>query len=224
MPCQWPKTDRFFQGTPNILSRVSSCHRIPGRRERIHVTPDLAIHMVWISIGLVWLAAASSLKSVARTEPLGSRLFHTLAIVPAFLLLFDSHLNVGVLNRRFVPSTSAVWWTGFALTLAGAALAIWARLLLGANWSATVTVKQNHELMQTGPYAIVRHPIYSGFLLAMLGTAIAFGEVRGLIALILAFIAWRVKSLIEERFMLDQFGEQYAQYKREVKALIPFVL
>ena len=194
------------------------------RHEPIRVTPDLAILIVWLSVGLVWLAAASSLKSVARAEPPGSRLFHTLAIVPAFLLLFDSHLNIGVLNRRFIPDTPAVWWTGFALTVAGAALAIWARLLLGANWSANVTVKQNHELKRTGPYAVVRHPIYSGFLLAMLGTAIAFGEIRGLIALVLAFIAWRVKSLVEERFMLDQFGEQYAQYKRDVKALIPFVL
>jgi protein-S-isoprenylcysteine O-methyltransferase len=155
---------------------------------------------------------------------MGSRLFHILAIALAFLLLFDSRLNAGVLNRRFVPDAPAVWWTGFALSVAGAALAIWARLLLGANWSATVTVKQNHELMRTGPYAVVRHPIYSGFLSAMLGTAIAFGEVRGLIALVLAFIAWRVKSLVEERFMQDQFGEQYAQYKRDVKALIPFVL
>jgi protein-S-isoprenylcysteine O-methyltransferase Ste14 len=191
---------------------------------KTRVSLDPAILTVWIIVGLVWLAASVSLKSVAREEPLGSRLFHILAIALAFFLLFDLHLNAGVLNRRFVPDTPAVWWTGFALTVAGAALAIWARLLLGANWSATVTVKQNHELKRTGPYAIVRHPIYSGFLLAMLGTAIAFGEIRGLIAFALAFIAWRMKSLIEERFMLDQFGEQYARYKREVKALIPFVL
>jgi protein-S-isoprenylcysteine O-methyltransferase Ste14 len=188
------------------------------------MTLDLAILTVWIIVGLVWLAASASLKSVARTEPLGSRLFHILGIALAFLLLFDSHLPIPALNRRFVPDTPAVWWTGFALTVAGAALAIWARLLLGANWSATVTVKQDHELMRTGPYAAVRHPIYSGFLLAMLGTAIAFGEIRGLIGLVIALIAWRMKSLIEERFMLDQFGEQYARYKREVKALIPFVL
>jgi protein-S-isoprenylcysteine O-methyltransferase Ste14 len=188
------------------------------------MTLDLAILVVWIIVGLVWLAASASLKSVVRAEPLRSRLFNLLAILLAFLLLFNSHLNVGVLNRRFIPDAPAVWWTGFALTVTGAALAIWARLLLGANWSANVTVKQNHELKRTGPYSIVRHPIYSGFLLAMLGTAIAFGEVRGLIAFALALVAWRMKSLIEERFMLDQFGRQYAQYKREVKALIPFVL
>jgi protein-S-isoprenylcysteine O-methyltransferase Ste14 len=188
------------------------------------MTLDLAILIVWMTIGLVWLAASASLKSVAREEPWGSRLFHILGIAVAFLLLFDSRLPIPVLNRRFVPDTPAVWWTGFVLTVAGAAIAVWARLLLGANWSATVTVKQNHELKRTGPYAIVRHPIYSGFLLAMLGTAIAFGEIRGLIAFVLALVAWRMKSLIEERFMLDQFGEQYARYKREVKALIPFVL
>jgi protein-S-isoprenylcysteine O-methyltransferase Ste14 len=188
------------------------------------VTLYLAILSVWIIVGLVWLAASASLKSVAREEPWGSRLFHILGITVAFFLLFDSHLPIPVLNRPFVPDTPAVWWIGFALAVAGAAIAIWARLLLGANWSATVTVKQDHELMRTGPYAVVRHPIYSGFLLAMLGTAIAFGEVRGLFAFVIALIAWRAKSLIEERFMLDQFGEKYARYKREVKALIPFVL
>lgn len=188
------------------------------------MTLDNAILIVWIIVGLVWLAASASLKSVARTEPMGSRLFHILAITLAFWLLFDSRLNAGVLNHRFVPGTPAIWWTGFSLTVAGAGLAIWARLLLGTNWSATVTVKHNHELQRTGPYSIVRHPIYSGFLLAMLGTAIAFGEIRGLVAFVLALIAWRVKSLVEERFMLDQFGEQYARYRREVKALIPFVL
>ncbi len=182
-----------------------------------------AILAVWLCAGAVWLVSAASLKSIARVEGQGSRLVHLLIMTAAFLLIFDPRLNVGRLNAHFVEDGPAAWWIGFALTVAGVAFAIWARFALGGNWSANVTVKQNHELKRTGPYAFVRHPIYSGFLLGLLGTAIAFGEWRDLIGVVLGLIGWRGKSLIEERFMTEQFGEQYQQYKREVKALIPFV-
>jgi protein-S-isoprenylcysteine O-methyltransferase Ste14 len=97
------------------------------------------------------------------------------------------------------------------------------RALLGSNWSATVTVKQHHELIRRGPYAIVRHPIYSGFLLGVLGTALALGEVRGLVALALAFAGWYLKARNEEQFLVEQFGDAYVGYRRNVKQLIPFV-
>ena len=145
-------------------------------------------------------------------------------IVLAALLFAFRGRHLPWLNASFVPPTMAFHWLGLLITALGLAFAVWARVHLGRNWSGTVTVKENHELIRSGPYGLVRHPIYSGFLLAMLGTAIAFGEIRGLIAFVLAFIAWRAKSLIEERFMLDQFGDRYARYKRDVKALIPFVL
>jgi len=120
----------------------------------------------------------------------------------------------------------SVWaaLAGLALTVIGVAVAIWARLILGTNWSAVVTIKQDHEIIRRGPYSIVRHPIYSGGLLALLGTAIAFGELRGLIGLALIFIAWWMKSRLEESFMEEQFGAAYARYRRDVKGLIPFVL
>ena len=97
-------------------------------------------------------------------------------------------------------------------------------MILGANWSALVTIKQDHQIIRRGPYALVRHPIYSGGLLALFGTAIAFGELRGLAGFALVFIAWWLKSRLEESFLESQFGASYTQYKREVKGLIPFVL
>jgi protein-S-isoprenylcysteine O-methyltransferase len=95
--------------------------------------------------------------------------------------------------------------------------------MLGGNGSATVTVKPDHRLIRQGPYTIVRHPIYTGFLLGLLGTALALGELRGIVGLALAFIGWRMKSRLEEAFMAAQFGAEYTEYQREVKALIPFV-
>lgn len=177
----------------------------------------------WIFIGVLWLLASFSSKTTVRTQSAGSRVVQTCLTLAAYLLLFGRSLRVGPLAWRILPDSPLVAYVGLALTLGGIAFAIWARLLLGTNWSSTVTLKENHQLVRSGPYAIVRHPIYSGLLLAILGTAIAWGEVRGLLALILAIIGWRLKFRVEESFMMGQFGSEYAQYKREVKALIPFV-
>jgi len=100
---------------------------------------------------------------------------------------------------------------------------VWARLVLGRNWSGTVTVKQEHTLVRQGPYVIVRHPIYTGLLAAGLGTAIAYGQIRGLIAVALFLLLFILKIRIEERFMREQFGDDYRIYQEQVKALIPFV-
>ncbi len=100
---------------------------------------------------------------------------------------------------------------------------VWARLHLGRNWSGTVTIKDGHELITSGPYALVRHPIYTGLLLAMLGSALALGDWRGVAAFALAAGAlWR-KLRVEESWMQQQFGDAYQAYSQRVAALIPFV-
>jgi protein-S-isoprenylcysteine O-methyltransferase Ste14 len=94
---------------------------------------------------------------------------------------------------------------------------------LAGNWSGSVTLKQDHELIRTGPYRFVRHPIYTGALIAVLGTAFAIGQLRGLLAFALTFFAFRYKSQIEERLMIENFGDAYRSYRSSVKALIPFI-
>jgi protein-S-isoprenylcysteine O-methyltransferase Ste14 len=113
---------------------------------------------------------------------------------------------------------------GFVLTLLGLSVAIWARLTLGTNWSGTVTFKENHELIQSGPYAVVRHPIYTGLLLMFLGTAFAIGTVGAFLSVPTLFLSFWIKSRQEEALMIDHFGEQYAAYRQRVRAIIPFVL
>ena len=188
--------------------------------------PDLHFYIdaAWIVVGIVWLASASRTKRTTRAQTPGSRLVQLSLGATAFVLMFNSYAAIGPLAWRFVPDAAAIAYTGLALTLAGTGFAIWARAFLGRNWSAIVTIKENHQMIQSGPYAVVRHPIYSGFLLALLGTALALGEVRGLMAFALAFVGWWFKSRLEEKFMEQKFGAEYAAYKQRVKALIPFIL
>lgn len=177
----------------------------------------------WVAFAVIWLIAAIKTKPTVRVESAYSRMAVRLAMIAAYVLLFVPWRDAGILTERFAPRADAYGWTGFALTLAGIAIACWARFYLGGNWSSSVTVKHNHELIRSGPYAVVRHPIYSGILLAFAGTAIAVGEIRGLIAVALAAVALRAKSRIEEAFMQQEFPADYPRYMRQVKAIVPLL-
>ncbi len=131
---------------------------------------------------------------------------------------------MALLNERFAPLSLWLVRLAAALTFAGIAFAIWARVWIAGNWSSDVTLKRDHELIVSGPYACVRHPIYTGILLALTGTTLAVGELRGLLAVVLACAAFWRKLGIEEAVMRRQFGEAYVRYAERVPALIPFVV
>jgi protein-S-isoprenylcysteine O-methyltransferase Ste14 len=120
---------------------------------------------------------------------------------------------------------SGIWslGVGAAVTVVGLLFAVWARQHLGSNWSRSVTIKQGHELITTGPYAVVRHPIYTGILTGFLGTAIALSQVRGVIGLVLVFLVFWAKLRLEEGWMRSQFGETYVTYAHQTAALVPYL-
>ena len=182
-----------------------------------------ALGWVWIAVAVIWVAAAFGTKRAVKRQSPVTRLVEMFCMLAAFELLFNPNPWPGVLRQRIVPDQPLFGWLSLAITCAGVAFTLWARFFLGRNWSGTVTVKENHELMCGGPYGIVRHPIYAGLSLAFLGTAIGFGELRGLIGLPILVFGWKYKANVEERFMTEQFGAQYQRYKSEVKGLIPFV-
>lgn len=184
------------------------------------MTPFAALWLAWLGY---WIVAAQNTKTTQRRETRGSRIGHVLLSFLAAVLLAFRNLPVPWLNERFVPETMVTYWAGLLMVLVGLAFAVWARRTLGRNWSGTVTVKQDHELIRTGPYRYVRHPIYSGILLAVLGTAVAFGEWRGLLAFILLTASLLLKVRMEERFMSESFPNEYPRYRAEVPALIPFL-
>jgi protein-S-isoprenylcysteine O-methyltransferase Ste14 len=179
---------------------------------------------MWLSWAAYWWAVSGRVKVTARREPLVSRLLHIIPLGLAALLLVTPRRLLGALGEPLLPQAAWPFWIGAALTAAGLLFAVWARRRLGRNWSGSVTIKQDHELITSGPYAFVRHPIYTGLLLAFVGSAIAFGDGRGILAVTLVFLAlWR-KLRFEERWLREQFGESFHVYCRRVAALVPFVL
>jgi protein-S-isoprenylcysteine O-methyltransferase Ste14 len=188
--------------------------------------PDLHeyIYGMWLALGVLWFGGAVTSKRKNRVESTASRIAHVAVMAVAFSLLFKPEIGFGPLGTRFIPEGPPAAYSGLALTIAGVLLAAFARLCLGGNWSAVVAIKDDHQLVRSGPYAFVRHPIYTGLLLGMLGTALAFGEWRGLVAVLLAVAALRQKARLEEQFLVQQFGPEYERYRTSVKALIPFIL
>jgi protein-S-isoprenylcysteine O-methyltransferase Ste14 len=189
-----------------------------------HDTAGWLIEIAWIAFCAYWFIMAFRVKRAVKRQSWSSRFLHNILVVFACLLLFPQHLNFGPLAARFVPEVPAWAGVGLVLTYAGVALAIWARTILGGNWSSTVTVKRDHTLVRQGPYSTVRHPIYSGLLLAALGTALEIGELHGLVAVAIALIGFHAKAKLEERFMIEQFGHEYEEYRQRTWALVPFVL
>ena len=176
---------------------------------------------LWMFLGVVWLAFAMRRKPTQQRESLVSRLKYSVPTILAFFLLFSRDIPFDWLYIKTMPDLLAIKIIGVALTAIGIGFAIWARVYIGENWSGIVTVKVGHELVRSGPYAWVRHPIYSGLLLAAFGTALVRGEPRGLIAVIVLWLGFWMKSRVEEEFMLQTFGPAYKEYSRSTGALIP---
>jgi protein-S-isoprenylcysteine O-methyltransferase Ste14 len=174
----------------------------------------------WLAWALVWAAAAARTEKTERAEPRLLRLEHSLATGAALALLFWPSAGLGALSR---PWLRASWarWGGAAVAVAGLLFAAWARRHLGRFWSGAITLKRGHRLIVSGPYALARHPIYTGFLSAIGGTAAAGGRVQGLLAFVLAVAVYRRKLRREEALMLERFGAEYEDYRRRVPPLVP---
>jgi protein-S-isoprenylcysteine O-methyltransferase Ste14 len=185
--------------------------------------------IIWTIIACLWLAwlgywwySARDVKRTARPEPLASRLQHRLPLIVTALCFAAPRVVPKPLTSRFLPP--GLWYPalGTVLLALGLGCAVWGRRHLGRNWSPNVVVKEGHALVRTGPYRYVRHPIYTGILLGMLGMALAIGEWRGLVGVAAAVLSFAIKSRQEEGRMRETFAE-YAEYQRHTAALIPYV-
>lgn len=145
-------------------------------------------------------------------------------MILAWVLLVRGPRMMFPFNARVIPQTDAVALVCAILCVAGLLFCIWARATIGRNWSGVVTLKQDHELVVRGPYALVRHPIYTGLLAMFAATALVSGYIGGIIAIVMVFFSFWIKLRDEEQVMLKQFPDQYPTYQRRVKRVIPFIL
>jgi protein-S-isoprenylcysteine O-methyltransferase Ste14 len=191
----------------------------------MQTTVDVAMKVSWSVLGVYWLVGSRGGKAADRREAAAARLLkYWLPLIAAVALVGPGRwYGNSWLHERFRPRAAAVDWLGAAMLFAGALLAGWSRRMLGRNWSLAVTLKRDHELIQRGPYRAVRHPIYTGLILAFAGTALAIGEWRALLAVVILGVSFWFKLRMEERWLGEQFGEVYARYRARTKALVPGV-
>ena len=185
--------------------------------ELLHKT----ISALWLLCVVYWIVSARRTKKDERRESVPSRWLHSgLMIAGAIAMTFPQNLPPEF-NKRLIAEREWVYWLSTAIVAAGLGLSCYARATLGANWSAVVVLKHDHELIRSGPYRYVRHPIYTGLLIALFGTALEIGAWRGIIGFALVAIAVAYKYRAEEAFMIQKFGDAYVRYRAEVPALFP---
>ena len=185
--------------------------------------PSMLITALWIAWLVYWGVASFGVHAVRRQETISSGLSHKVPLMIGVALLAWPRFSPGWLHGRVLPRAPLIDWIGLALVAAGIVFSIWARRHLAGFWSSNVTLKQDHQLIRSGPYRYARHPIYTGLLLALLGTAISIGEWRGFLAVLLIAVAFLHKISIEEGFLTEAFPSDYPRYRAEVAALIPFL-
>ncbi len=177
--------------------------------------------MMWFAITIYWIISALFVKKTVKRQPAQERMVYIICVLVAFCLLFENYISFTFLYHP-VLFQSEIWkMAGLLTCAAGLIFALTARIYLGENWSGTITIKKNHQLIQSGPYRITRNPIYTGFLIAFAGCAITLGQLKGWLGIIFLLTAMLIKIKKEEEFMNEVFGTSFQTYKSKVKRLIP---
>ena len=188
------------------------------------LTAEHAFHIAgrcWAAWAILWAAMAFFSKSNKRRESPGQRLQHVIPAMLGFLLLFREGVGSPWFTRAIFPDDPVLMLVCVALTMLGLLFSVWARLALGSNWSGTVTIKANHQLIRRGPYRFIRHPIYTGMLTALLTTAITQRLVSGVLGFAVVFFALYRKALREESFLSQEFGDAFAEHQRHTGMFLP---
>lgn len=200
------------------LVRRSGVHA-HTRPDILHFSRGMIAAILLIALfDLYWSSAAKNSAPAQSSESRSSRGLHLAVLNGGVLLLIFS---VPGLTRRFLPDRPWLAPLGLAVEIAGIAVAIWSRRHLGANWSGEVRLASGHQLVRTGPYAYIRHPIYTGVLLMYLGVMLVSGQIHALVAVAVIVLAYLRKIALEEKLMAEHFGPDWIAWRRDTWALAP---
>ncbi len=183
--------------------------------------PPTAVQWPWIVLLAYWLYGSFHTRQTRKADSRFSMMLVRLLIAGAIVFLFSSPVEQTVLAARFVPRSHTLREIGIGISWLGVALAIWARYELGEFWSARVTIKVDHELIDSGPYVLMRHPIYSGILLGMVGTALAIGQWRAIVIIALLATLYFAKARREESLLSEEFGPRFEEYRKTRGFILP---
>jgi protein-S-isoprenylcysteine O-methyltransferase Ste14 len=175
----------------------------------------------WIVFLIYWILGAIRTRATRQKESFTSRYIVVLIETVGYVLVFNRSAGIGFLGDRFIPRTLASVGVGVALTWLGIGLAIWARYHLAEYWSARVTIKEDHQLIRTGPYTRLRHPIYTGLILATIGSAVVIGKWRCVFGACLVLAGYCVKARKEEVMLSRQFGDAFRTHQKHAGFLLP---
>jgi protein-S-isoprenylcysteine O-methyltransferase Ste14 len=185
--------------------------------------PERAIGVLWVAFLVSWTVAAAWQRRTEKRAGAAVELRYRVVFVIGALLLAVSARGYGALAQPLWHLTDGEAWAGVAVIVIGIAFAWWARVHLGSLWSGTITRKKDHRVVESGPYAIVRHPIYTGILLAVFATAVEQGTGLALVAAALVTVGLWMKARLEESWLRQELGAAaYEAYRRRVPMLIPF--
>jgi len=200
-----------------LASRVGfHAHTVPGI---LHFSRGVAAAILLVALfDLYWSAAAKNSAPAQSSESRSSRGLHLAVLNGGVLLLI---LPVPGLTHRFLPASPLLTPLGLAVEMAGIAFAIWSRRHLGFNWSGEVRLASGHQLVRSGPYAHIRHPIYTGVLLMYLGVMLVSGEIHALIAVAVIVLAYLRKIGLEDKLLAQNFGSDWDAWRRASWALLP---
>jgi protein-S-isoprenylcysteine O-methyltransferase Ste14 len=182
---------------------------------------DFLIDGPWIVFAAYWAIGAFKTRPTAKKESFAARYGVMAMEVMGFYCLLSKDAGIGVLGRRVLARTFELRVVGVVLLWAGIGLAVWARWHLGQYWSGRITIKEGHQLIRTGPYARLRHPIYSGLILAATGTAIEIDQWRGAAAVCIIVFGFWIKGRREEALLKKQFGTEFDEHRRSTGFLLP---
>jgi len=175
---------------------------------------------LWVIFSIYWSIAAKDSAATKSSESWWSRQLHLVIVNVALVILI---LPIPGLTMRFLPDSRAIVIAGLAIQAAFILLAVWARRHLGSNWSGEVRIATGHQLVRTGPYRWVRHPIYTAVLGMYCGTLLVSGQIHAPIALVIVLLAYTRKISMEENALREAFGAEHEIYRQETWAWIPGV-
>lgn len=181
------------------------------------------ISVCWLVFAIYWAIRGIRRSHLKRKATLSFTVLNNSLLYLGFLLVLLGRTAPSFLHLLFLPQIIPLHITGTVFAVVGVGFAIWSRQLLKNNWSRDVVIMEDQQFIHSGPYAIVRHPIYTGILLALFGTMLVASTVGSVLGFVLAILSLWQKACMEEQLLSTEFGQQYANYQREVRFLIPFI-